>query len=281
MAAIIDGKAIAQQVRAEVAQDVARLKAERGITPGLHVILVGNDPASETYVRNKERGCAEAGMNGVVHRLSEDCAKEDLLRLIGELNADASVHGVLVQLPLPKHLDALAILAAIDARKDVDGIHQVSAGRLLTGMEGFVACTPRGIIRLIESTGEKIEGKEAVVIGRSNIVGKPCALLLLNENATVTLCHSRTRDLAQVVRRADIIVAALGKPGFVTGDMIKPGAIVIDVGTTRVDGKLKGDVNFDEAMAKAAYVTPVPGGVGPMTIAMLLSNTLIAARRHG
>lgn len=280
MARIIDGKAIAQQVRLEVAAGVERLKAERGITPGLHVILVGNDPASETYVRNKERGCEEVGMHGVVHRLPESSSQDSILSLIAELNEDKNVHGILVQLPLPKGLDTLRILAAIDATKDVDGIHQVSAGRLLTGSKGFVACTPRGIIRLIESTGEKIQGKEAVVIGRSNIVGKPVALLLLNENATVTLCHSRTQNLPEVTKRADILVAALGSPGFVTGEMIKPGAIVIDVGTTRVDGKLKGDVMFEQAQ-KAAFITPVPGGVGPMTIAMLLDNTLLAARWHG
>ncbi len=281
MAVIIDGKAIAQEVRAEVAEGVARLKAEKGITPGLHVILVGNDPASETYVNNKERACADVGMRGAVHRLPEATEQDTLIRLVAELNADKTVHGILVQLPLPKHLDALAVLAHISADKDVDGLHQISAGRLLTGYEGFVPCTPRGIMRLIESTGVKIEGKEAVVIGRSNLVGKPVSLLLLNENATVTMCHSRTRDLAEVARRADILVAAIGKPGFVTGDMIKSGAVVIDVGTTRVDGKLKGDVNFGEAAEKAGYITPVPGGVGPMTIAMLLSNTLLAAQRHG
>ena len=281
MALIIDGKAIAQEVRAEVAQGVAQFKAEKGVMPGLHVILVGNDPASETYVRNKELACADVGMHGVAHRLPESTDQATLERLVDELNADGSVHGILVQLPLPKHLDALSVLAKISADKDVDGLHQISAGRLLTGYEGFVPCTPRGIMRLIESTGEKIAGKEAVVIGRSNLVGKPVSLLLLNENATVTMCHSKTRDLAEVTRRADILVAAIGRPEFVTGDMIKPGAIVIDVGTTRVGGKLKGDVNFEEAKEKAGYITPVPGGVGPMTIAMLLSNTLLAARRHG
>ncbi len=280
MALIIDGKAIARDVRAEVAKGVEELKA-LGVTPGLHVILVGNDPASETYVRNKELACADVGMRGVAHRLPEATEQAALLRLVEELNADSSVHGILVQLPLPKHLDALAVLAKISPDKDVDGLHQVSAGRLLAGYEGFVPCTPRGIMRLIESTGEKIAGKEAVVIGRSNLVGKPVSLLLLNENATVTMCHSKTRDLAAVARRADILVAAIGKPEFVAGDMIKPGAIVIDVGTTRVDGKLKGDVNFEEAKGIAGYITPVPGGVGPMTIAMLLSNTLLAARRHG
>ncbi len=281
MAVIIDGKAIARKVREEVAKGVAKLKAEKGITPGLHVILVGNDPASETYVRNKELACADVGIRGVAHRLPESTDQADLERLVAELNADNSVHGILVQLPLPKHLDALEVLANISPDKDVDGLHQISAGRLLSGYEGFVPCTPRGIMRLIESTGEKITGKEAVVIGRSNLVGKPVSLLLLNQNATVTMCHSKTRDLAEVTRRADILVAAIGRPEFVTGDMIKPGAIVIDVGTTRVEGKLKGDVNFDEAKEKAGYITPVPGGVGPMTIAMLLSNTLLAARRHG
>ncbi len=280
MAIIIDGKAIAREVRAEVAEGVARLKAD-GVTPGLHVILVGNDPASETYVRNKELACADVGMRGVAHRLPESTDQATLERLVAELNADSAVHGILVQLPLPKHLDALSVLAKISADKDVDGLHQISAGRLLTGYEGFVPCTPRGIMRLIESTGESIAGKEAVIIGRSNLVGKPVSLLLLNQNATVTMCHSKTRDLAEVARRADILVAAIGKPEFVTGDMIKPGAIVIDVGTTRVGGKLKGDVKFEEAKEKAGYITPVPGGVGPMTIAMLLSNTLLAARRHG
>lgn len=280
-ATIIDGKAVAASVREEVARGVEKLKAERGIVPGLHVILVGNDPASEVYVRNKERGCEAVGMHSTVHKLDESTSEEQLIGLIRELNADKSVHGILVQLPLPKHIDALKALKTMDPDKDVDGLHEVSAGRLMTGREGFVACTPRGVMRLIESTGEKIEGKEAVIIGRSNLVGKPLAQLLLNENATVTVCHSRTRNLGEVARRADILVAAIGRPEFVTGDMVKPGAIVIDVGTTKVDGKLTGDVNFVEASAAAGYITPVPGGVGPMTIAMLLSNTLLAAELHG
>lgn len=280
-AKIIDGKAIAAQVKEEVSREVKKLQAERGFVPGLHVILVGNDPASEVYVKNKELDCHEVGINGVVHKLGEATSEEELIGLIRGLNADKSVHGILVQLPLPKHIDSLKALETIDPNKDVDGFHEVSAGRLMTGREGFVACTPKGVMRMIESTGEKAEGKEAVIIGRSNIVGKPMALLLLGENATVTVCHSKTRDLKNVARRADILIAAIGRPEFVTGDMVKPGAVVIDVGTTKVDGKLKGDVKFDEVSAVAGYISPVPGGVGPMTRAMLLSNTLLAARLYG
>ena len=278
-AKIIDGKQLAQQIREGLTQKVEELKRQ-GKTPGLAVVLVGEDPASQVYVRNKEKGCAEVGIMSKVFRLPEETTQEELLKLVDELNHDATIHGILVQLPLPKQIDELAILRAISPQKDVDGFHVQSAGALMTGQKGFVACTPKGIIALIKSTGVEITGKQAVVIGRSNIVGKPVALLLLNENATVTICHSRTKDLASITRSADILVVAIGKPEFVTGDMIKKGAVVIDVGTSRVDGKLKGDVKFDEAIEVAGYITPVPGGVGPMTITMLLSNTVEACEAY-
>lgn len=277
---IIDGKAISAQLREQLKKDVTELKA-KGITPGLAVVLVGEDPASAVYVRNKEKGCEETGLYSVVHRLSAQTSQEQLLELVCNLNADASIHGILVQLPLPAQIDELAVLRAIDPNKDVDGFHVISAGRLLVGEKGFVACTPKGIIHLIESTGIDMSGKNAVVVGRSNIVGKPVALLLMANNATVTVCHSRTKNLAQVCASADILVAAIGRPEMITGEFIKPGAVVIDVGTTKVDGKLKGDVLFEQAAKKAAYITPVPGGVGPMTITMLLENTIEAARLYG
>ena len=274
---IIDGKAISAQIREELKEKVAALVTQ-GVTPGLAVILVGDDPASAIYVRNKERGCKEVGIYSVVHRLDADTKQDDLISLIKSLNADPKIHGILVQLPLPPHLDELAVLRDVDPDKDVDGLHVVTAGRLFVGEKGFLPCTPKGIIRLIKSTGTDICGKHAVVVGRSNMVGKPISLLLQRENATVTMCHSRTQNLAQVCASADILVAAIGRAEMITGDYIKPGAVVIDVGTTRVDGKWKGDVLFDEAKDKAAYITPVPGGVGPMTITMLLDNTVDAAQ---
>ena len=278
---IINGKEIAAQIRAGLAERVAALKEQRKEL-GLTVVLVGENPASQVYVRNKEKASAEIGINGKVCRLPESTTQEELLALIDKLNRDSSVHGILVQLPLPKHINELAVIDAIDPAKDVDGFHVQSAGSLLVGRQGFVACTPKGIMRLLASTGVPLEGKKAVVIGRSNIVGKPVALLLLQANATVTICHSRTKNLKEEVRAADIVVAAIGKADFITGDMIKPGAIVIDVGMNRrEDGKLTGDVNFEQAAQVAGWITPVPGGVGPMTIAMLLENTVEAGENHG
>ena len=277
---IIDGKAISAALREDIKTRVAGLK-EKGIVPGLAVVLVGDDPASATYVRNKERACMETGMHSVVHRLDAATTQAQLVELVRALNADAAIHGILVQLPLPGQIDELAVLREIDPDKDVDGLHVVNAGRLLAGEKGFVPCTPKGIMHLISTTGVEICGKRAVVIGRSNLVGKPISLLLLAANATVTMCHSKTTDLEAVCAQADILVAAAGRPGIVTGDCIKPGAVVIDVGTTKVDGKLTGDVRFDEASQKAAFITPVPGGVGPMTITMLLENTIEAALLHG
>ena len=277
-AQILDGKAMSASLRAEITERVAKLK-ERGVTPGLAVILVGNDPASEIYVRNKGNGCAETGMYSRTISMPEETSQEELEAAIDALNTDDAIHGILVQLPLPKHLDEQAALAKILPEKDVDGFHLINAGHMLTGTDGVVACTPRGALYMIKSTGMNLSGMEAVVIGRSNIVGKPMAMLLMRENCTVTICHSRTKDLAEHTRRADILVAAVGKAGFVTADMVKPGAIVIDVGINRVDGKVRGDVDFDAVKEVAGWITPVPGGVGKMTITMLLMNTVEAAER--
>ncbi len=278
-AQIIDGKALAKKIRAEIANEVQELK-DKGLTPGLAVILVGDDPASHVYVNNKEKACIAAGMKSVVERMPADTTMEELLEKVDEFNNRDDIHGLLVQFPLPKGLDEKKVLARINPKKDVDGLTVENAGALLSGLPGLVSCTPAGIIELIKNTSTEITGKNAVVIGRSNLVGKPVAQLLLNENATVTICHSRTQNLKEICSNADILVAAIGKAEFVDADFIKEGAIVIDVGTSRVDGKLKGDVKFDEAMEKASFVTPVPGGVGPMTITMLLKNTLIAAKRE-
>ena len=277
-AEILDGKKMSEGLRKEITERVNTLK-ERGVTPGLAVILAGNDPASEIYVRNKGNGCAETGMLSRTIRLPEETTQAELEAAIEELNADEKIHGILVQLPLPKHLDEQAALAKIRPEKDVDGFHLINAGHMLTGTEGVIACTPRGALHMIKTTGVDLNGKEAVVIGRSNIVGKPMAMLLLRENCTVTMCHSRTKDLAEHTRRADVLVAAVGKAGFVTADMVKPGAIVIDVGINRVDGKVRGDVDFDAVKEVAGWITPVPGGVGKMTITMLLMNTVEAAER--
>ena len=277
-AEILDGKVMSEKLRAEIAERVTGLKA-KDITPGLAVILVGNDPASEIYVRNKGKGCEETGMYSRTIRLPEETTQEELDSEIEKLNADPAIHGILVQLPLPEHLDEQAALAKILPEKDVDGFHLINAGHMLTGTEGVIACTPRGALYMIKSTGIDLNGKEAVVIGRSNIVGKPMAMLLLRENCTVTICHSRTKNLAEHTRRADILVAAVGKAGFVTADMVKDGAIVIDVGINRVDGKVCGDVDFESVKEKAGWITPVPGGVGKMTITMLLDNTVEAAER--
>lgn len=277
-AAIIDGKKLAAAVKAEAAAEVQQLK-EQGVVPCLAVLLVGEDPASQVYVRGKANDCAECGIESRVIRLDAATTQEELLAQIEALAADDAVHGILVQLPLPAHIDEAAVIAAIPPEKDVDGFTPVNAGRLLTGEPCFAPCTPAGCLRMIQFTGIDITGKRAVVVGRSNIVGKPAALLLLAENATVTVCHSRTQNLADICREADILVAAVGRQGFITGDMIKPGAVVIDVGINRgADGKLHGDVDFAAASEKAAFITPVPGGVGLMTRAMLMKNTVAAAR---
>ncbi len=278
MATLIDGKAVAAAVRAGAADRAAALRA-RGIEPHLAVILAGDDPASAVYVRNKERACQETGIRSTVVRLPGDVSQEALEAEIARLNADKSVHGVLVQLPLPAGLSEGRALALIDADKDVDGFHTVNAGRLWKKEPGFVPCTPLGVMELLHAYGIDPRGKRAVVVGRSDIVGKPMAALLLQADATVTICHSRTQNLAGVCREAEILVAAVGRPRLITGDMIRKGAAVIDVGINRVDGKLVGDVDFESAERQAGFLTPVPGGVGPMTISMLLCNTLLAAER--
>lgn len=276
----IDGTALAAQVKAEAAAEVKAL-AQRGIHPCLAVLLVGEDPASQVYVRGKARDCAECGIESRVIRLPESTTQAQLLDQIAVLAADQAVSGILVQLPLPRHIDEAAVIDAIPPEKDVDGFSPVNVGRMQTGQPCFLPCTPAGCIRMIQSTGVSIDGKRAVVIGRSNIVGKPAALLLLEQNATVTVCHSHTENLAAICAEADILVAAVGRQGFVTGEMIKPGAVVIDVGINRgADGKLHGDVDFEAASEKAAFITPVPGGVGPMTRAMLMKNTVQAAARQ-
>lgn len=281
-ASLIDGKAIAEKLRRDVAAAVARLTREHGLNPGLAVVLVGDDPASRVYVRNKARQTIEAGMRSFEHVLPAGTSEADLLALVGRLNAEPEVHGILVQIPLPKHVDANKIITAIDPAKDVDGFHPMNAGRLSIGQAALVPCTPLGAMLLIKTVAPELAGLEAVVIGRSNIVGKPVAQLLLAENCTVTIAHSRTRNLPAVARRGDILVAAVGRPEFVRGDWIRPGAIVIDVGINRIatpdgKGRLVGDVAFAEAREVASAITPVPGGVGPMTIACLLRNTVVAA----
>jgi methylenetetrahydrofolate dehydrogenase (NADP+)/methenyltetrahydrofolate cyclohydrolase len=276
---IIDGKTIAQQVRAEWKVRADALKA-RGITPGMAVIIVGNDPASKVYVANKVKACAELGLYSIHRELPADVTEAQLLSEVDALNNDPQIHGILVQLPLPKHLDANKVIEAINPDKDVDGFHQKNVGALVTGETPFPSCTPYGVMVLLEKTGIAIEGKHAVIVGRSNIVGKPMALLLLHKNATVTICTSKTVDLAKHTRDADILVAAVGKANFITGDMVKPGAVVIDVGINRnAEGKLVGDVDFNSVKEVAGHLTPVPGGVGPMTITMLVANTVRAAER--
>ena len=286
-ASIIDGKAIAAQVRAEVASNVARLKRDHGFVPGLAVVLVGEDPASKVYVKNKSLQTVEVGMKSVEHKLPVETTEAALLALVAELNGDPTIHGILVQMPLPKHIDSLKVIEAIDPMKDVDGFHAVNVGRLSIGERCLVPCTPSGSIILAKSVQPNLKGLNAVVIGRSNIVGKPMAQLLIKEDCTVTVAHSRTKDIEAVCRTADILVAAVGRPEFVKGSWIKPGAIVIDVGINRIvgadgKGRLVGDVDFAEAVKVAGSITPVPGGVGPMTIACLLKNTLEAAQmQHG
>ena len=279
IAKIIDGKLIAEQTRSEIAQAVLTFRERTGVTPHLAAVLVGNDPASEVYVRNKERACQKAGLASTLHRLSGTTTQSELLDLVQQLNADPNVHGILVQLPLPKHIDATSILDAIHPTKDVDAFHPENVGLMLQGRPRFLPCTPAGVMRLLEASAIPTAGQHAVVIGRSDIVGKPMAALMLQKgaDATVTVCHSRTKNIAEVCLSADIIVAALGIPEFLRGSMIKPGAVVIDVGINRVGERLVGDVHFEEASTVASAITPVPGGVGPMTIAMLLGNTLKAA----
>lgn len=279
MAEIIDGKKVSEHIRAEIAQGVQKLKGETGITPGLAAVLVGDDPASEIYVRNKRKACASAGMYSEEHKLPTETTEQELLNLVDRLNNDPNIHGILVQLPLPDHINETKILRAVTPLKDVDGFHPYNVGLLVEGNPRFISCTPHGIIKMLEFYNIDITGKEAVIVGRSNIVGKPVSMLLLHRHATVTVCHSRTKPLDEVTRRADILVAAIGRANFITADMVKPGAVVIDVGINRnEEGKLTGDVDFEAVSQKASYITPVPGGVGPMTISMLLWNTLESAK---
>lgn len=281
-AQIISGKAISESIRQEIREEVERLRL-RNIRPGLVVILVGEDPASQVYVRNKAKACEELGYHSEVIRVPADTTQEALLALIDRYNADSAIHGILVQLPLPKHIEEKAVIDRIAVQKDVDGFHPVSVGNLMIGDDALLPCTPAGVIEMLRRSGISPAGKHAVVIGRSNIVGKPVSMLLLRENATVTMCHSRTPDLAQVARQADILVVAVGVAKLVKRDWVKPGAVVIDVGMNRLDnGKLAGDVDYEEAAEVAGWITPVPGGVGPMTITMLMANTLKACKRaHG
>ena len=275
---ILDGKAVSLKVKESVKVRADELK-KFGVEPTLAVVLVGEDKASQTYVRAKEKACNEYGIKSVAHRLSENTTQNELLALINVLNLDDSIHGILVQLPLPKHIDTNVVLAAIDPRKDVDGFHAVNVGKLVSGLDGFVPCTPLGVMEILKEYGIDVAGLNAVVIGRSNIVGKPMANLLLNASATVTVTHSKTTNLKEICKNADLIVAAIGKPFFLKADMVKEGAVVVDVGINRLDdARLVGDVDFDEVAPKCSYITPVPGGVGPMTIAMLLNNTILAAQ---
>ena len=275
----IDGNALSQQLRAKVAHDTAALKAQ-GLTPGLAVVLVGDNPASQVYVRNKVKACQDAGLHSVLEKYEASLSEADLLARVQALNNDPTIHGILVQLPLPAHIDAQKVIESISPLKDVDGFHIASAGALMTGAKGFWPCTPYGCMKMLESIGYSLKGKHAVVIGRSNIVGKPMALMLLQQNATVTICHSGTQNLKALTLQADVIVAAVGKRNVLTADMVKPGAVVLDVGMNRNDeGKLCGDVDFEGVSQVASYITPVPGGVGPMTITMLLVNTLESAQR--
>lgn len=279
MAQIIDGKAISAQIRHEIRQETEDFANKYGFRPGLAVIIVGEDPASQVYVRNKKRACDEVGFYSESYELPATTTQDELNALVDRLNADTKIHGILCQLPLPKHLDENAVILRIDPKKDVDAFHPYNVGKIMIGDYSFLPCTPAGVMALLERSGIDITGKECVVVGRSNIVGKPQAMLLLHANGTVTVCHSRTKNLAEVCRRADILVAAIGKADFFTADMVKEGAVVIDVGMNRrADGKLTGDVDFESVAPKASFITPVPGGVGPMTITMLMKNTLTAAK---
>ncbi|MBQ6252902.1 bifunctional methylenetetrahydrofolate dehydrogenase/methenyltetrahydrofolate cyclohydrolase FolD [Ruminococcus sp.] len=281
MAQLIDGKAVSAAVKAEVAEETAKLRDEKGLKVGLAVVIVGSDPASRVYVNNKKKACEAVGFQSYEYALDESTTQEQLLDLVNVLNRDDRVNGILVQLPLPKHIDEKAVINAISPDKDVDAFHPINVGKIMIGEYSFLPCTPAGVMRLIESTGTDITGKQCVVIGRSNIVGKPQAMLLLQKNGTVTICHSKTKNLKEICLGADILVVAIGRANFVTGDMIKEGAVVIDVGMNRLEnGKLCGDVEFESAEKKASFITPVPGGVGPMTIAMLMKNTLTAAKQQ-
>ena len=281
MAQIIDGKAISKQVREEIATDVVAFREKYNRAPGLAVIIVGSDPASQVYVRNKKKACEEVGFYSESYELPAETTQEELVALVERLNEDDKINGILVQLPLPKHLDETEILLKIKPEKDVDAFHPYNVGKIMIGNHDLLPCTPAGVMVLLERSGVDVSGKKCVVIGRSNIVGKPMAMLLLHANGTVTICHSRTQNLKEICREADILVASIGKPEFVTADMVKDGAVVVDVGINRLeDGKLVGDVAFSEVEPKASYITPVPGGVGPMTITMLLQNTLTAAKQQ-
>jgi methylenetetrahydrofolate dehydrogenase (NADP+)/methenyltetrahydrofolate cyclohydrolase len=279
MASIIDGKAVASEIRAKIKKDVEQLRS-KGIVPGLAAVLVGDNPASQVYVRNKRKACEEAGIYSEEHKLPADLKQDALVKLVNDLNIDKKINGILIQLPLPKHIDSKVILDCVSPDKDVDGFHPYNVGRLTVGDPIFSPCTPHGVIVLLEHYGIKMDGMNAVVVGRSNIVGKPVALMLISRNATVTVCHSRTKDLKERCREADILIVAAGRPRMIRGDMVKEGAVVVDVGINREDnGGLVGDVDFEEASKKAGWITPVPGGVGPMTIAMLLKNTVESAKR--
>ena len=279
-AQIIDGKKISQEIRSDIAHQCAQLKKEKGITPGLAVVLVGDHEASKIYVRHKEKACHDVGFYTIQHTLSKDITQKELLKLIDKLNHDPKIHGILVQLPLPQGLDEEAVIEAISPHKDVDGFHPLNMGHLLIGKPGFKSCTPFGLMKLLEAIHYDLKGKNVTIVGRSNIVGKPAAILMMQQHATITICHSRTHDLPEKVRQADVVVAAIGKAHLIKGDWIKPGAVVLDVGMNRLDnGKLVGDVDFEAALSRASYITPVPGGVGPMTITMLLWNTLEGAKR--
>ena len=281
MANIIDGKLISAQIRAEIKNETELFSKSFGYAPGLAVVIVGEDPASQVYVRNKKRACEEVGFVSESYDLPAETSEEELISLIKKLNAAEHIHGILVQLPLPRHIDEKKVLLTIRPEKDVDAFHPENVGKIMIGDYSFLPCTPAGVMQLIKRSGIEIAGKKCVVIGRSNIVGKPMAMLLLHDNGTVTICHSKTQDLAEICREADILVASIGKANFVTADMVKDGAVVIDVGINRMpDGKLCGDVNFAEVEPKASYITPVPGGVGPMTITMLMQNTLTAAKEQ-
>ena len=278
-ASIISGKQVSEQIRESIAKEV-QILTEKGYRPGLAVVLVGEDPASQVYVRNKEKACHELGFYSEVHRLSPATSQEELLALVDKLNRQENIHGILVQLPLPKQINEKSVIDAIAPEKDVDGFHPVNVGNLMIGDDSLLPCTPAGVIELIKRTGVSIEGKHAVVIGRSNIVGKPVSLLLQRENATVTMCHSRTANMAEIARQGDILVVAIGRANMIDGSYVKPGAVVIDVGMNRLDnGKLAGDVDYESAKEIAGFITPVPGGVGPMTITMLMQNTLLASKR--